>query len=118
VIVSVDLPEDVVEKIEDAMDASKPPRWPFKAHSVIRAELNPVEQTAYDEYWAAKLEFDKNKRNPRAPNSRSGVLRKIVYEYFGRPLIEPEGPNPLLPPRPTTAPPDRPSTRQPAPGKY
>ena len=81
-VVSTDVPDEIMRKIDALIKGGEPPVWPFKTRTVIPAGLPPTEKRKLDAFLKAKSEFDAAECDASALRSRSAVLRMILMAYF------------------------------------
>lgn len=82
-VVSVDLPESLVDKLDGLIARPKEPPWPFPERKPFRVEALPApERERWSEYLKAMAEFESSKLGTDSPRTRSAALRMIVQKFF------------------------------------
>lgn len=81
-IVSVDLVEELVTKIDALVVPEDPPKWPFPARTVAPRLLNITDRKILEKYIADHAIYETSVRDGTVLRSRSAVVRKILNEYF------------------------------------
>ena len=81
-IVSTDMPEELIAKIDALICEPTPPEWPFKSRTVILQNLTPEEHKMLSAYNADHAAYEAAQRNGTTPRTRAAVLRMIVVYYF------------------------------------
>lgn len=84
-VVSLDLPDILVEKI-DALVARRPvaPEWPFEKRNVEESKLTISERALLEAYQAALAAYKHEAAAVQTqPHSRSSVVTTILEEVFG-----------------------------------
>ena len=80
-IVSADVPEDLVTKLDGLVANPEPPVWPFTATTLLSSTLSPADHKKLSEYQAAFANYEKVKQSGGL-TSRSAVVRYILSSYF------------------------------------
>lgn len=80
-IVSADLSEELVQKIEGLIRPEPDaPAWPFVSRTVVPAALSPADYKAYLVYQEALAVYEKRLRE--GLRNRSAVVKMILTTYF------------------------------------